>query len=51
MWQQLAEKEQMITRQRQELAEYKTQAYSLGVKVGLMEQRMKEEIQKNVALN
>ena len=51
MRQQLQEKDQTIVRQRQELAEYKTQAYSLGVKVSLMEQKIKEEIQKNVALS
>ena len=49
-WQQLAEKEALITRQRQELAEIKTQSYSLGVKVSIMESRVKSEISKNVSL-
>lgn len=40
----------MIARQRLEIAEYKTQAYSLGVKVSIMDQKIKEEIAKNVNL-
>jgi hypothetical protein len=48
MWQQLAEKEALIAKQRQELAEFKTQSYSLGVKVNLMQNKNKEEIAKNV---
>ena len=41
----------MIARYRQEIAEYKTEAYSLGVKVQLMEGKIKEEIKRNVILN
>ena len=47
----MAEKEALIQRQRQELAEVKTQSYSLGVRVSLMESKVKSEISKNVHLN
>jgi ribosomal protein L29 len=48
--QQLTEKDDLISRQREELASLKTESYSLGVKVNLMEAKVKEEISKNAVL-
>jgi len=48
--QQLTEKDDLISRQREELASLKTESYSLGVKVNLMEAKVKEEISKNAIL-
>jgi hypothetical protein len=50
MWQQLAEKDAIIAKQRQEIAQFKTQSYSLGIKVGLMQAKNKEEIARNVQM-
>jgi ribosomal protein L29 len=46
----LTEKDDLISRQREELASLKTESFSLGVKVNLMEAKVKEEISKNAIL-